>query len=175
MPFYRYSFEVPLPPEVVAEKIRAVTGEWPPAWKRLWVRYTDPGSEIFWGGVDGNGFRLQRIIRRSRNSFEPLISGRIEPFGAGSRVSITMFFRPATAIFIALYLLVSRQLLSVVPWRLPRSVRYRNNVSFWIVLVGKFLCHSRTSQKAVPLNPGASAALVGMTTLLLRCQRFVNG
>ena len=104
MPFYRYSFEVPLPPEVVAERIRAVTAEKRWTFKSLFPFLEEEESNLFWGRVDRNSFRLQRKTYWRRDSFQPDIVGRIKPFGSGSRVSITMFLHPFVAIFMVSWL-----------------------------------------------------------------------
>jgi hypothetical protein len=60
----------------------------------------------FVGYVKEDSFRLQRNIRY-RNSFLPLIRGRIVPTETGTQVQVTMFMHPVAVIFMVFWLWVT--------------------------------------------------------------------
>jgi hypothetical protein len=72
-----------LSPQQVAERVGAEVE--PRRWIRLWAG----GSKAFEGRVDEHGFEMSRIIGY-RNSFVPILRGRIEPRDGGCAVHVTM-------------------------------------------------------------------------------------
>jgi hypothetical protein len=58
----------------------------------------------FIGSVEAGTFDLRRVIRY-RNSFIPLVRGRITSAPMGSRVDVTMSLHPVVAVFMALWIL----------------------------------------------------------------------
>src|SRR5436190_19553730 len=98
MAIYRFSLDVNVPPQVVAERLRPIVRE-----KRQFSDFeawqsSERATPAFIGTVQDASFRIRRDIR-SRNSFLPLIWGRVVPIGTGARVSVTMFIHPLVALF----------------------------------------------------------------------------
>ena len=115
MPFYRFHVDTPEPPPVVAEKLKAIIGASPGFWESFSMgwRRRDPSSPPFIGSVQGNSFNMRRDIRY-RNSFLPVIRGRAESEGIGTRVSVTMFLHPLVAGFMALWSAIMASVLAQV-------------------------------------------------------------
>lgn len=124
MPIYSFRVDVDAPPRIVAERLRAVVGEPPSFGESFRMPWSpgDPASPPFIGTVRDESFRIRRDIRR-RNSFLPLIWGRILATPLGTRVNVIMFIHPMVAIFIA----------------------------FWFGMVGKFIL-ADNSPLLVPLG-----------------------
>jgi hypothetical protein len=103
MPIYCFSLDVNVPPRVVAERLKSIVREKARLSESMaWPSY-DRASPPFIGTVQDDSFRIRRDIR-SRNSFLPLIWGRVVPIGIGARVSVTMFIHPLVALFVMLWL-----------------------------------------------------------------------
>src|SRR5438067_1363254 len=100
MPFFRCSLETNLPPSAVLERIRSITRPTPDSFLARLGLYGSEKGPPFFGWVRGASFKLWRDARY-RNSFRPVISGRITPATNGSRVKVTMFVSP----FVGLILL----------------------------------------------------------------------
>jgi len=103
MPIYCFSLDVKVTPQVVAERLKSIVRE-----KRQFSNFeawqsTERASPPFIGTVQDDSFRIRRDIR-SRNSFLPLIWGRVVPIGTGARVSVTMFIHPLVALIVMLWL-----------------------------------------------------------------------
>ncbi len=104
MPYYAFHLNVPAQPEVVAERIRRVVSPAPnflgalsSSWKpRL------PTTTPFLGSVDNLSFRIRRNIQY-RNSFLPLIRGKIVATPTGSRLNVFMYMHPFSFIFMLLW------------------------------------------------------------------------
>jgi hypothetical protein len=62
------------------------------------------GDPLFVGSVRGMSFSIRRYIQGGRNSFLPLISGRLLSIETGTRVKVTMFIHPLSATFTAFWL-----------------------------------------------------------------------
>ena len=103
MPFYRFHLDTPLSESAASERIQKFTR--PHRAFREWVAFNiknitredNTAGPPFLGTV-GRTFRLRRDIRY-RNSFLPLIRGRIVPSARGSRVNVTMFVHRLLALF----------------------------------------------------------------------------
>lgn len=105
MPFYRFHIDVDAPPQVVVERLRSIVRDKPTLWEsfcNMWP-FGDPASVPFIGSVQDESFELRRDIRY-RNSFLPMIRGRITPNGVGTRVCVTMLIHPLVAIFMIFWL-----------------------------------------------------------------------
>ena len=123
MPFYRFEIEVNAPPPAVVERLRAIVRG--TLSFRESLRQSFPFNQAegapFIGSVLDDSFKMKRNIRY-RNSFLPLIRGRIESYGVGTRVSVTMFLHPVVAIFMIFWLgmiasvAVSHPTASPIPW-----------------------------------------------------------
>jgi hypothetical protein len=85
MPFYRFTIDTNVPPHAVAERLRSVIGETrnflPPF--RPWP------TEPFIGKLQEDCFKIRRNILY-RNSFVPIIHGRLIPTPTGTRIVVTM-------------------------------------------------------------------------------------
>jgi hypothetical protein len=106
LPYYRFQLEVPLSPEAVAERMRAVTQEprtFSEKFRRAWG--FGKSGPPFVGYVEDLSFRLRRDIRH-RNLFLPMIRAKVAPEPSGSRVSVTMYLNPVVAVFSVFWLYV---------------------------------------------------------------------
>ena len=59
-------------------------------------------TKDFEGQLRGNEFEIKRIISY-RNSFLPIIKGRLQTFGTGTRVTVNMRLHAAVIIFMAVW------------------------------------------------------------------------
>lgn len=59
-------------------------------------------TKDFEGRLNGNEFEIKRIISY-RNSFLPIIRGKIETFGTGTQITINMRLHVAVMIFMAVW------------------------------------------------------------------------
>jgi hypothetical protein len=105
MPFYRFHLETPLAESTAFERIQGLIR--PRRSFREWiaVNITREDSTVgppFLGKVGPGTFRLHRDIRY-RNSFLPLVWGRIVPTRAGSRIEVTMFLHPLVTLFMIVW------------------------------------------------------------------------
>jgi hypothetical protein len=103
MPFYRFHIDVDVPPQIVANRIRAVVGEQKSFFEGTSWWSPDPAGRPFKGTVKNNSFRVRRYISY-RNSFLPVMWGRLSPTASGTRVAVTMFLHPFVALFMAFWL-----------------------------------------------------------------------
>jgi hypothetical protein len=101
MPIYVFYIDVPFERHVATERIQSVVREEPPL--RQWFISAGPVAEPFIGRVRDESFKLRRDIRY-RNSFLPLVRGRIVPTSTGTRVSVAMFVHPFVAVFMLFWL-----------------------------------------------------------------------
>src|SRR5438552_3137022 len=100
MPFYRFHLDTALPESAAFERVQEVTRP-----RRTFresiaaaFRRDVAAGPPFLGTVGRSSFRLRRDIRY-RNSFLPLVWGRIVPSPGGSRINVTMFLHPLVALF----------------------------------------------------------------------------
>ena len=87
----------PKPPEAVLQILRANTSARPPS---LW--FPSNVRECFNGTIADNTFRLQRNIQY-RNSFLPVIRGRVDPTETGSEIHLKMSIPPLVIVFMAVW------------------------------------------------------------------------
>jgi hypothetical protein len=101
MPLYWFHVTTPLSPELVAQRIRALTRPSPNMLESLSRAFSRTRSDLlpFLGEVDSHSFRLRRYITH-RNTIVPLIHGSIQASSTGSEVRVTMFLQPFTAVFL---------------------------------------------------------------------------
>jgi hypothetical protein len=82
IPYLAFAIETRDPPDVIARRLAETTD------RPRWFRY--PASKFLYiGKIGDGGFWVVPIIRY-RNSFMPVIRGRIEPQQSGTTVHITM-------------------------------------------------------------------------------------
>ena len=105
MPIIRFHIEADAPPHIVAERLRvAVRAE--PGFLESFCQIRKPtglGGPPFVGSVADQTFRLRRAFR-GRNSFVPLVRGRIISTDSGARVTGVMFLHPFVAALMAFWL-----------------------------------------------------------------------
>jgi hypothetical protein len=107
MPFYRFQLQVPLPPDVAQDRIQAITRKPLSYWASFgsgWRAARNSGRP-FQGRLEHHRFRLMRNINH-RNSFLPVVRGRIDQEPGGSRVSVILYMDPFVAIFMLGWLAV---------------------------------------------------------------------
>ena len=98
LPYQRLIFESPLSKE---EVVRRLTLE--VATRQFGWRWSDERTETFEGTVSEESFQINRIIRY-RNSFLPVIQGRISPHARGVQIAVTMRLHVAVLIFSIVWL-----------------------------------------------------------------------
>jgi hypothetical protein len=118
VPFYRFDIDVDAPPSVLVERLRSIVRDKPTFWeslRQMWP-FANPAGPPFIGSVQSESLRIRRDIRY-RNSFLPIIWGRVIQNGVGTRVSVTMFLHPLVTLFMIFWLgFVGRMAASVPSW-----------------------------------------------------------
>src|SRR5579872_81886 len=156
MPIYGFQFDVPAPPDVVEERVRAVVGKAPTFWERLTSSWRGPQQPrfAFLGTVGGRSFLIRRAIQY-RNSFLPLIRGKIVATPTGSRVNVLMFMHPASLIF----MLVWFGFLISIESRLVDANIARSFVPVGMIIFGLVLSLGGFFFEALKVMPLLSAAV----------------
>jgi hypothetical protein len=105
MPFRRFHIDAAETPEIVIESIRREVRPKPDLVEYFRALWKSPklGGPVFVGTIDGHTFRIRQVIR-GRNSFIPLIWGRIEPNQSGTRINVTMLMHPFVFVFMLFWL-----------------------------------------------------------------------
>ena len=118
MPIYWFQLDVGELPPMVVQRVQSLVGPEPKLstrelflGRRSEERAEDP---VFVGSVRELSFSIRRYIRY-RNSFLPMIRGRLTPIETGTRVSVTMFIHPAVAVFMAFWLTFVGEFSSLSP------------------------------------------------------------
>jgi hypothetical protein len=93
-PWHSFSIDCDVPPDLASVLIASQVA--PAGW------FTASDGKPFRGTVEGREFELVRVIRY-RNSFLPVVHGRIEPAGDGSRVHVGMRLYPVVMVFLVLF------------------------------------------------------------------------
>lgn len=104
MPLFWFHVDTPDTPQAVMVRIQLIVGT-PPGWiESIWQvwRQKDDSAPPFVGSVNDSSFKIQRDIRY-RNSFLPIIRGRVIAPGLGSRVAVLMHIHPLAALFMGLW------------------------------------------------------------------------
>ena len=101
MPLYLITMHSPLPPAEAAEAMAAITQA---PRRRGWFEgpATPMTANQFTGTVNADGFRIMRTISY-RNSFLPLIEGRLRATPHGSEVRLRMRLIYPVLVFIAVF------------------------------------------------------------------------
>jgi len=107
MAYYRFHVDVNVPPAVVAERLRTIAAGKLSIFDSTSFSHPDPSGPPFKGTVTDSRFKLRRNIFYGRNSFLPIIWGRLVPTFTGTRITVTMFLHPLVAIFMAFWLIVT--------------------------------------------------------------------
>lgn len=110
MPFYRFELDTLLSTKEVAERLKAHIKEPRGFFKSIRSSFSLesflPSKSLdqpLIGTIDDNTFRVRRDIHY-RNSFLPLVHGRITPTPTGSHISVKMFMHPLVAVFMLFWL-----------------------------------------------------------------------
>jgi hypothetical protein len=113
MAFYRFQIDASIPAATVVDRLRTAVGPMRPFGRNRPAGFfatrpfgADPGEKPeppFVGAVQNESFRIQRNIAH-RNSFLPLLDGRISPTPSGARINVTMSMQPLVFVFILCWL-----------------------------------------------------------------------
>src|SRR5450432_1343655 len=105
MPFYRFHIDSDGSKHVVGERLKTIARKKPEFWEsfRLAGKAPDRVDPPFIGIVQEDSFKLQRAIRY-RNSFLPMVRGRIAPTPTGTRINVTMYIHPLVALFMMVFI-----------------------------------------------------------------------
>ena len=137
MPLYRFHLDVPVPPRVVVERLRSAVRNrptWRESFSFKWTQAPE-ADKPFIGIVRDDSFRVQRKIQ-GRNSFLPLVWGRLRSTPTGARVTVTMFPHPIVAIFMLVWLgIVGSTALEFLFW----SSRFKESSVTGLFLCGMFI------------------------------------
>lgn len=95
LPYQTFGFETPLAPDEASARLAAAVRE------RSWFRQPAPGQALE-GEVSGETFRVYRVIGY-RNSFLPIVHGRLVPTAEGSRVEGVMTLHPFVLVFMLVW------------------------------------------------------------------------
>ncbi|MDB9509816.1 hypothetical protein PN499_01175 [Kamptonema animale CS-326] len=97
-PYEKFTINTSLHPEIVRQKLLAVVEP------RKAIRWKINNYEKpYEGEVGDHSFEINRIINY-RNSFSPIIKGRIYPEGMGSKIDIKMAMHPSVIVFMSIWL-----------------------------------------------------------------------
>src|SRR5436189_4630174 len=102
MPIYRFELEARLRTQAAIARIKELVG--PP--RSFWTGFSfgagDDATPPFIGKIEGDSFRVRRDIHY-RNSFLPLVWGRISSVPMGTHISVTMFLHPTVVLCMAVW------------------------------------------------------------------------
>jgi len=102
MAIYKFQLDSPLPPTTACQRIRdQVQFVAPPQYG---MRQGMFAALPFAGTVKDRSFKIQRIIT-GRNSFLPVIKGKLTENGVGTRLNVVMHIRPVVFAFVTFWLL----------------------------------------------------------------------
>ena len=145
MPFYRCELATNLTAESAMARIRAMIAPGPSRWNAFQRSFDRDSIPLrpFIGTAEGDRFRVRRDIRY-RNSFLPIVLGRVSTVPTGVRVGITMFLHPVIAVFMLVWFSGIGYAVGLTAWRLLNTPRDAHVVFlvpagmliFGIVLVG---------------------------------------
>ncbi|HLK29273.1 MAG TPA: hypothetical protein VKT28_11900 [Puia sp.] len=71
-----------------------------------WYDNARDTDKLFYGKIDKNGFTIWQIIKKGRNSFIPIVKGKIESIASGSQIKVTMRLHIAVLIFLLFFISV---------------------------------------------------------------------
>lgn len=108
MPFYKFDITVPLSPEVVTNRLQDDLVEphsffsWVPLSLDTFLTGTEV-KELFIGKIKENRFSIKYVHLGRRNSFHPVIRGRITASGKGTHIDVLAYINPPAAAFFAFW------------------------------------------------------------------------
>jgi hypothetical protein len=95
VPYHRVAIHSPKPPGAIADNLLRATAPRQPWFKSLYGKFD------FVGAVSQTDFRLTPVIR-GRNSYAPLLRGRIEASGTGTEIRIVESLQPVVLVLLPL-------------------------------------------------------------------------
>ncbi|BDG03127.1 hypothetical protein [Anaeromyxobacter oryzae] len=98
-PYEKVTLESPLQPDELADRLSSMV-EPPRMFRWPW----DPSERSFEGRVEGRRFRIWRLLKFERNSFQPVLVGEIAPSHRGSTVRVVLRLHRVVAGFMVLWL-----------------------------------------------------------------------
>lgn len=96
--FYKTTIETSCSSSEVRQRLTAIVGPERSVWESPFGRDADPERRPFEGKLSDTSFRIQRDIGY-RNSFLPIIRGRIDKGDAGTRIPLRMTVHPLVGAF----------------------------------------------------------------------------
>ena len=116
MPIYRFEIDSPFPTQEITaqilrllrEPLKSIDSLDPNEFLGSFYSFFAPRDNLtppFRGSVDGDSFQIRRNIG-GRNSFQPLIRGRIISTPSASHIKVTVSLHPFTGAFCLLWLCV---------------------------------------------------------------------
>jgi len=104
VPLYWFQLDAPDPAAIITQRIRGLIGPEPALTIKEFFLGRDAraGDPVFLGSVQECSFSLRRYIR-GRNSFLPMIRGRLIPIKTGTRVRVVMFTHPLLPVLMLLW------------------------------------------------------------------------
>ncbi len=103
LPYQRFTITTLFSPEDVCKKLTEIVE--PPQPLRLGRKKSE---KLYQGQIGEHSFQISRIIHY-RNSFLPIIEGRIQPQRRGSQIEIQMKLNPVVLIFMLAWLAIVGQ------------------------------------------------------------------
>jgi hypothetical protein len=125
----RLAFESPLSREEVTRRLQREVA--PPAW--TWY---EQRPQLFEGTFADDRFRMVRLVR-GRNSFRPVIEGRLLPGRNGVRIEVQLKLHPLVLILCGLLVVVGGSIAVLVASELSTTRQVPPQVSFvvWMAVV----------------------------------------
>ena len=109
MPVHGFHLEIPISPETVIERVRAAVRNQPQmagglkeSFREIWNRPEKEGPP-FRGKVCNRTFRISQVVR-GRNSFMPLVWGRVDQTPTGARLKVTILMHPLVLVLVSFWL-----------------------------------------------------------------------
>lgn len=132
LPYHHLTINTPLTPAQVHQKLNEVIEP-----KKLLRSRFSKDHKAYQGTLKDNKFEVSRIINY-RNSFLPLISGKIEPDLGGSVINITMKPHIFVIIFMLIWLSTTGGffLLSIIAFLLGSGFAEITGPAPWMAIVG---------------------------------------
>ena len=103
MPYYRFIIDTSLTVDDACSRVKTITRAPRGFWEPFRPSRDETSHCEFIGSVEPRAFRLRRDIHY-RNSFLPMIRGRVIESTHGTRIHVSMFLHPLVAVFMAFWL-----------------------------------------------------------------------
>jgi hypothetical protein len=96
LPLHDFTIDSPYPPGTAQKLVKDQVGD---------GRWFSVDNRPYKGKVGPREFRIERLIRY-QNSFRPVVTGRLEAHGEGSRVHVAMRLHPIIMIVLPVFMVV---------------------------------------------------------------------